>query len=595
MRHFLIVCLRNKTAALAALLLALFAHNADAALTTPKYVQGNYAVPMTPQKTVTVPYTAAQTAGNLNVVIVGWNDSAAHVTSLKDSKGNAYLLAVGPMVTGTISQSIYYAKNIPAAAAAANAVTVTFSASASYPDIRILEYSGIDPVNPVDGFLGAAGNGATSSSGTLKTANATDMLVGANTVQTSTSGAGSGFTKRLLTSPDGDIAEDEVVTAAGSYSASAPLSPAGGWVMQMVAFRAAALPTPTPTTTPKPKPTPTPTPTAISYIQGNYSAGATSQSTITVPYAGAQTAGNLNVVIVGWNDSTAHVASLKDSKGNVYQSAIGPTLMTGFLSQSIYYAKNISAAAAATNSVTVTFNVAAAYPDIRILEYSGIDRITPIDVSKGATGNSATSSSGAVTTKNNKDLLIGANTVQTSTTGPGSGFTKRLLTSPNGDSAEDAIVTGAGSYGASAPLNPAGAWVMQMVAFRAATSTSSSTSTSTPTPTSAPTPKPTATPTPKPTPTPTPKPTPTPSAGSSATLTWNADLPTSNPATNTVGYRLHLGTVSRNYTQTSALGKTTTATISNLKSGSTYYCVVTAYNANGVDSAPSNEVSYKAP
>ena len=50
--------------------------------------------------------------------------------------------------------------------------------------------------------------------------------------------------------PDGDIAEDRVVTAVGSYSASAPLSSAGPWVMQMVAFRAAGSPAPTPTPTP---------------------------------------------------------------------------------------------------------------------------------------------------------------------------------------------------------------------------------------------------------------------------------------------------------------------------------------------------------
>jgi hypothetical protein len=52
-----------------------------------------------------------------------------------------------------------------------------------------------------------------------------------------TGAAGSGFTSRIITSPDGDIAEDEVAAAAGSYSASATLTSAGPWVMQMVAFR----------------------------------------------------------------------------------------------------------------------------------------------------------------------------------------------------------------------------------------------------------------------------------------------------------------------------------------------------------------------
>src|SRR4029077_13329100 len=51
---------------------------------------------------------------------------------------------------------------------------------------------------------------------------------------------GTGFTNRIRTSPDGDIAEDRVVTTAGSYSASAPLYSAGHWIMQMVAFKAAS-------------------------------------------------------------------------------------------------------------------------------------------------------------------------------------------------------------------------------------------------------------------------------------------------------------------------------------------------------------------
>ena len=100
---------------------------------------------------VKVTFTAAQTAGDLNVVVVGWNDSTATVSSVTDRKGNAYTRVVGPTtISGVLSQSIYYAKNIAAAAAGANIVTVTFSTAADYPDIRILEYSGADPSNPVD-------------------------------------------------------------------------------------------------------------------------------------------------------------------------------------------------------------------------------------------------------------------------------------------------------------------------------------------------------------------------------------------------------------------------------------------------------------
>jgi hypothetical protein len=206
------------------------------------FVQGNDAVPQSSQASVPVAFTAAQTAGHLNVVVVGWNDSTATVSSVTDKSGNTYTLAVGPTIqSGVATQSIYYAKNILAAAAGANIVTVTFSVAAAYPDIRILEYSGADPNGPVDVTAASSGSSATSSSGAVTTTNATDLLFGANLVQTATTGPGTGFTSRLLTSPDGDIAEDEMVTAIGSYSATAPLS-TGEWIMQMVAFRTPTIP-----------------------------------------------------------------------------------------------------------------------------------------------------------------------------------------------------------------------------------------------------------------------------------------------------------------------------------------------------------------
>jgi hypothetical protein len=218
--------------------------------------------------------------------------------------------------------------------------------------------------------------------------------VAANTVQTTTNAAGSGFTLRSLTVPDGDIAEDQNVTVAGTYSASAPHSSAGGWIMQMVAYRAGSL---------APTPTATPTPGKIAFIQANYAAPQTPQSEVTVPYTAAQTNGNLNVVIVGWGNSSVHVNSLTDSGGNVYQLAIGPTVVPGSLLQAIYYAANIGAAKAGANAVTLTFDAPATYSDIRILEYGGINPANPVDAVGGATGNTATSSSGTVTTTNASD------------------------------------------------------------------------------------------------------------------------------------------------------------------------------------------------
>ncbi len=201
------------------------------------FVQQNYATPQTPQSSVAVLYLAAQTAGNLNVVVVGWNDTTATVTSVIDTKGNVYTRAVGPTTYPTrLSQSIYYAKNIVAAAANANVVTVRFSTAAVYADIRVVEYAGIDRVNPVDVVATGSGTGILSVTSAVTTTKANALLFGANTVTSVNTGPGPGFTRRVITSPDGDIVEDRIVSVTGSYSASAPMT-AGDWVMQLVAFR----------------------------------------------------------------------------------------------------------------------------------------------------------------------------------------------------------------------------------------------------------------------------------------------------------------------------------------------------------------------
>jgi Fibronectin type III domain len=298
------------------------------------------------------------------------------------------------------------------------------------------------------------------------------------------------------------------------------------------------------------------------FVQGNYATPQTPQSTITVPFKSAQKAGDLNVVIVGWNDSTTLPTALWDSQGNTYQPAVGSK--TEGVSQLIVYANNISDG---PNAVTVTFNTGANYPDVRILEYSGISDSNPLDVAVGSTGNSASSGSVSLNTTNATDLLVGANIVWTGTIGPSSGWTQRMVTVPDGDIVEDRVVTGLGSYFTSTPLIGPGPWVMQVAAFRAAASGSGSGSAASPTP----------------------------AGGSSVELSWNPDAPTSNSGSNPVGYRLHWGLTSGVYTEVQDAGNNPTATVSNLSGGTKYYFAVTAYNSAGVDSPPSNEVSYISP
>ena len=231
-------------------------------------VQVASATPQSSTAAVTVSYSSAQTAGDLNVVVVGWNDTTAKVQSITDSVGNSYRLAIGPTIGTGLQQSIYYAANV---ASGKNTVTVSFNQAAAYPDVRILEYRGLAAL---DVTAGATGSSATSSSGAATTRNASELIFGANTVGTMTTAPGGGFTSRIITSPDGDIAEDKAVTAVGSNSATATLSATGPWVMQMVGFTVGSSPAPTVTTV-SPNNGPTAGGTVVTISGTNFAAGAT--------------------------------------------------------------------------------------------------------------------------------------------------------------------------------------------------------------------------------------------------------------------------------------------------------------------------------
>jgi outer membrane protein assembly factor BamB len=200
------------------------------------FVQVNSATPQANATTVSVPFLQAENAGDLNVVAIGINDATSNVASVTDSAGNTYQLAA-PMTRGSgLSQVIYYAKNVNAATAGSNVVTVKFSDAAPYPDVRIADYSGLDTVNPLDTSASASGIGATANSGNLTTSAATELIFGAGMTTGNFGGGTNGLITLLVTSPDGDIVGDKSVGSPGTYSATAGLSGSGAWIMQAVAF-----------------------------------------------------------------------------------------------------------------------------------------------------------------------------------------------------------------------------------------------------------------------------------------------------------------------------------------------------------------------
>jgi IPT/TIG domain len=579
---------------------------------------------------VPVTYTAPETAGNLNVVVVGWSDTTSSVVSVVDDNTNTYRLA-GTTAGHGLSQAIYYAPNILVAPHATPTVTVTFNQPAAFPDVRILEYSGLSTTFPLDTWTGNTGV-STAADSLATTTTQTDLILGAGTTGAGFTTPGAGFTTRLITPVFGDIVEDSgVALPAGSHNATATLTN-GSWLMQVAGFSntpitfappvidavtpisrvngpstggtqvtifgsgfqkgatiffgtapggfsalncaedggdtiscftpahpvgpvdvtvvnvdgqassstpagaytfvlvvpptftsvvpatgatnggtpititgtqfqnnatvtvnnlpaanvvvaptsitasTPALPVGTADVTVKnPDGGSITAPDAftyalgtgsINYVQGASAATGGSLTVVPVTMSKVQTAGNLNVVIIGWNDTTATVSSVTDTEGNTY--TIAAPLVTGTgLSQAIFFAKNIVGEASNPNEVTVTFSQAAVAPDVRVLEYKGLDITNPVDVTAGAPGTSNLADSGPCTTTTPTELVVAGATVASSVTGPGTGFTAVALTHPNGDNAEHQITSAVGSCEATAVV-AGGNWVMQTVAFKAA-------------------------------------------------------------------------------------------------------------------------------
>jgi hypothetical protein len=155
------------------------------------------------------------------------------VSSVSDTQGNVFTPVGSPLTSpgGGLSR-VYYAKNI---AGGADTVKVTLSASSSYLELYLNEYSGIDPINPIDAQAGASGNAGAVSSGNATTTVAGDMIYGfcmgdlACTV-------GSGFAARSTL--NGNLVEDEIAGSPGSYAATGTAN--SGWTMQMVALKPAS-------------------------------------------------------------------------------------------------------------------------------------------------------------------------------------------------------------------------------------------------------------------------------------------------------------------------------------------------------------------
>jgi hypothetical protein len=204
----------------------------DAPSTPIAFVQANAHVAS--GATASTSFNGNVTAGNCEIVIVSWY-MAGTLSSLNDTGSNNLQLA-GEVAANGITQRLYYATNI---AGGANTVTATWQASVQFPEVRVLEYSGIAATNVVDVYNSNSGTspsaGSLATVGPIATTRAHDLILVAETGDVNTASAN--YMQRISTV--GDFVEDQEVQASGSYSASMTENFMGPWTMQIAAFRGA--------------------------------------------------------------------------------------------------------------------------------------------------------------------------------------------------------------------------------------------------------------------------------------------------------------------------------------------------------------------
>jgi hypothetical protein len=192
-----------------------------------------------------VVFDMEQREGDMNVVAIGWYDSDGDVTEpITDTKGNTYVRIGQKRVVfsgdAPLSQVIFFAKGIHAAGKGENRINVVWGSAVDAPDVRAVEYAGLDLENPLIGEVFNDGDSLTASTDAIEVKDSHALLFAALMTESIASEAGKDFVKRILTGSS-NFVQDRIVDAPGRYGTDIPLrGESDTWLVQLVAFRGAA-------------------------------------------------------------------------------------------------------------------------------------------------------------------------------------------------------------------------------------------------------------------------------------------------------------------------------------------------------------------
>jgi hypothetical protein len=223
----------------------------------PVLVQSAHGSAATGSSSATVSFGAASAAGDTIVVFTKLGGSTiSSITDNQTGGSNTYTSVLGPTQWGVAPNptdrwsQVFIAKNITGGGSLT--ITANLAGSSTHPIYLVaLEYSGVDPVNPVN--AAAVGTGTVSQNGAPATANLTTTVANAKLVTTSwdsnesypSTGNGTGFTTDTaagaasLTGGPGwaSLTEDETATTPATWNASTGTAlEVDDWAIQLIAL-----------------------------------------------------------------------------------------------------------------------------------------------------------------------------------------------------------------------------------------------------------------------------------------------------------------------------------------------------------------------
>jgi Cep192 domain 4/Purple acid Phosphatase, N-terminal domain/Calcineurin-like phosphoesterase len=244
-----------------------------------------------------------------NLIVVGVYTWGGTVSSVSDTLANSYLLASSGATPSGNRLYVYYAIN---KASGADTVTANLSGGGVMSDIH--EYAGISTTTPLDQAKVSTGSGTAIDSGGVTTTVANELIFGYAGVDGNVvSGPGATFTQRENTG-NGEGSEDKIVSAIGSYNATATGGSAT-WAGAIVTFAGAGTGSPAPAVNLS----------ASSLIYGSQQINTTSAAqTLTLTNTGTS-ALHLTTVALGGTNPTAFAVSTGTTCTNGSTVAAGGT------------------------------------------------------------------------------------------------------------------------------------------------------------------------------------------------------------------------------------------------------------------------------